>query len=159
MKKEKVKLIIIILILVITDQVTKFLISINHENFPITVFQNILKLSYIQNFGIAFGLAKNSRIFFITINFIIIGMILKFLFTQCRNLNSIKKVCLAIIAAGGIGNLVDRVFRGYVVDFIDISAIINYPVFNFADILICMGIICFSIYLIKDIINEKNIKL
>lgn len=160
MKKDKVKFVIIIFTLIIIDQIIKYFININNTYMPISIIKNVLQINFIQNFGIAFGFARDSKSIFVIANFIIIGVILKFLFTQSKSLNNIKKGLLAIIVAGGIGNLIDRIFRGYVVDYIDITPIINYPVFNFADILIVVGIVCFAIYVIKDIIdeNKENIK-
>lgn len=156
MKKDKIKFVIIIFTLIIIDQIIKYFISINNNYMPIPIIKNVLQINYIQNFGIAFGFARDSKSILVIANFIIIGVILKFLFTQSKNLNNIKKCLLAIIVAGGIGNLIDRIFRGYVVDYIDITPIINYPVFNFADILIVIGIVCFAIYVIKDIIDENK---
>ena len=157
MKKKNIQFVIIILILIIIDQIIKYFISINYTNMPISIIKNVLQVNYIKNFGIAFGIARGSKSIIIITNLIIIGAILSFLFAQSNSLNNIKKMLISISVAGGIGNLIDRVFRGYVVDYIDITPIINYPVFNFADILVVLGIVCFAMYLIKDIICENNI--
>ena len=156
MKKDKYRLISTIIVLTIIDQVIKYIISINKENMPISIIKNIIQLNYVENFGVAFGIASGGKSIFIIANIIIIGIILKFLFTQSTSLNNIKKFFLSIIISGGIGNLIDRVFRGFVIDYIDFSQIVNYPVFNFADIMIVIGTIIFAIFIIKDMINDKK---
>ena len=71
------------------------------------------------------------------------------------------KLGLSLILAGGIGNVIDRIFRGYVIDYIDISKLFNYPVFNFADICIVVGVILIMLIIIintiksQESINEK----
>ena len=133
MKKEKIKILVIIIFLTIIDQLIKFIIIFNNEILPIQIINNVLQISYHENFGMAFGIATKSRIMFIIVNIIIIGIVSKFLFTQEANLSKSKEILLSMIVAGGIGNLIDRVFRGYVIDYIDFTPIINYPIFNFAD--------------------------
>ena len=156
MKKSRYKLISTIIVLTIIDQVIKYIVIINKGNMPISIIKNIIQLNYVENFGVAFGIASGGKTIFIIANIIIMGIILKFLFTQTANLSNIKKFFLSIIIAGGMGNLIDRVFRGFVIDYIDFSKIINYPVFNFADIMIVIGTIGFAIFIAKDMINDKK---
>ncbi len=63
---------------------------------------------------------------------------------------------LGLILAGGIGNLIDRIFRGFVVDYIDISPLIKYPVFNIADVCIVIGCIAIAINLVVNIIRDRK---
>lgn len=81
-------------------------------------------------------------------------MVIIFIVIQKFNkLNNLMKISASLIIGGGVSNLVDRIIRGYVVDYIDISAIVSYPIFNIADICIVIGIIL----IILNILNE-NIK-
>ena len=155
-KKQNIKSILIIVILVVIDQIIKKIILANKQILPIELIHNILILNYEENFGIAFGLAKGGIIIFCIINLIIIGIVLKILFTQNENKNILKRICLTLISAGGIGNLIDRIFRGYVIDYIDFSPIINFPIFNFADIIIVTGTIGFAFFIILELIKEKD---
>jgi len=66
------------------------------------------------------------------------------------------KLGFSLILAGGIGNLIDRIFRGYVIDYIDISKIFSYPVFNFADICIVIGVILVIIIIIINTIKSQE---
>lgn len=158
MKNDKFKLAFLIFVLTLIDQIAKYFMIIKKDIMPIDVIKNMIQLNYVENYGIAFGMARGSRSIFIIASIIIIGIIIKFLFTQSRSLNRTKKILIAVIISGGIGNLIDRIFRGFVMDYIDITKVINYPVFNLADIMIVIGVIVFAIYIIKDIITENNEK-
>ena len=158
MKNDKFKLAFLIFVLTLIDQIAKYFMIIKKDIMPIDVIKNMIQLNYVENYGIAFGMARGSRSIFIIASIIIIGIIIKFLFTQSRSLNRTKKILIAVIISGGIGNLIDRIFRGFVIDYIDITKVINYPVFNLADIMIVIGVIVFAIYIIKDIITENNEK-
>lgn len=101
-------------------------------------------------------MAKGGVIVFVIINFIIIGIVLKLLFANNENKSKIKTICFTLISAGGIGNLIDRIFRGYVIDYIDFSQIVNFPIFNFADIMIVTGTIGIAFFIIWELIKEKD---
>ena len=156
LKKEKIILIFKIIILISIDQIIKILIFSNKKELPIKIINNFLNINYVENLGIAFGMAKGGLIIFIVINLIIIGIMFKFLFFQKDELTKAKKICLTIISSGGIGNLIDRIFRGYVIDYIDFSPIINFPVFNFADILIVTGTMGIACIIILEVIKDSK---
>ncbi len=130
---------ILILILVFLDQLTKFLIRKNFilgESKPVTSF---FSLTYIHNTGIAFGLFQSEK--FSNIFFIIIAAIVIFLFYIWRNQiylygGKFAKIGLTLVWAGAFGNLIDRIFIGKVVDFLDFHF---WPVFNLADSCITTG--------------------
>lgn len=153
-KKEKIILLLKIVSLVILDQLLKKIIFTNKQILPIQLIDGIFKINYIENFGIAFGMAKGGLVAFIIINIIIIGIVITLLFIKDKNLNKINKDCCILISAGGIGNLIDRIFRGYVIDYIDFSQIINFPIFNFADIMIVIGTLFIVFFMILDIIKK-----
>lgn len=156
LKRENIKYIIEITSLVLIDQIIKILIYANKQFLPVQIVNKILNINYEENFGVAFGIAKGGLFIFIIINLVIIGVILKMLFKSNQNQNNIKKICFILISAGGIGNLIDRIFRGYVIDYIDFSQIIDFPIFNFADICIVIGTIGIAVYTILEIIKEKE---
>ena len=131
-KKVLKKIFIIVLIFVLIDQITKF-IFINKD---ITLIEGILKFHTVQNRGGAFGVGQNSTFSFIIANIIVLGIIIKFISMQAEQID--KK--------GGFSNLIDRLFKGYVVDFIDITELINFPNFNIADILIVIGWVLLALF-------------
>ena len=135
--KRKVlkKIFIVVLILLLIDQITKF-IFINKD---IALIPGVLKFHTVQNRGGAFGIGQNSTFTFIVVNIIVLGIIIKFINMQANQIDRKTGIALAMVLAGGFGNLIDRIFRGFVVDFIDVSELINFPNFNFADIFIVLG--------------------
>ena len=155
-KNKRIILIALITIsLVIFDQLVKFIIVNNLYNSTITIFEGILNLTYVENTGAAFGIGSSSTIMFIIANIIIIAIISKFIVSKKDEITISILISLTLIMAGGIGNLIDRVFRGYVIDYIDINPLIKYPMFNIADICVVAGCIIIVIYAIGTNIKEK----
>ena len=140
------KHILIGLIIVILDQIIKNLMIKN----TITIINNFLNLVYTQNIGAAFGIG--SRIFVTIASLVIFIIILLFIILD-KNRKK-RAIPYMLIISGTISNLIDRIYRGYVIDYIQIN-IFNFPVFNIADICIVIGVLI----LIKDIIfiKEENI--
>ena len=144
--------IIISIILVIIDQITKlatvkYLMPVK----SLTLIDGILSLTYVENRGAAFGVMQNARWFFIIFTLaVIVAAILYTYVTKQKDKTFLISVVL--ICSGGIGNLIDRIFRGYVVDMIEVT-FINYPVFNIADICVVCGAILLCIYVLfsKDV--------
>lgn len=146
-KTKLVKILVLILLLILIDQIIKFYIE--NANESIEVLRGILRLTYSQNTGGAFSIGQNSLPSIIITNVIILGIIIKFVITNFEKMDCGTKVCLSLILAGGTSNFIDRIFKGYVVDFIDFSQCINFPIFNFADIYIVIGWIIFIFLTIK----------
>ena len=137
---------IIISLILVFDIFTKYLSSFYFKVSEIEVIKNILYFTYGENRGAAFGIMQNKQWFFILITLIlIIAMILYILKVKPQDI--LLKLSLSFIIGGGIGNLIDRVFKGYVVDFIDLR-IINYPVFNIADCFVVIGAVLLCVYIL-----------
>ena len=141
-KANKKKVLKKIFIIVLIDQITKF-IFINKD---ITLIEGILKFHTVQNRGGAFGVGQNSTFSFIIANIIVLGIIIKFISMQAEQIDKKTGFALAMVLAGGFSNLIDRLFKGYVVDFIDITELINFPNFNIADILIVIGWVLLALF-------------
>lgn len=130
---------IIFIIIVIIDQITKLLLI----NSDITIIPNILNFSYIENTGAAFGMFDKQIV--LVANIIIITAICIYWIKSKKN--NIKNIAFVLIISGSIGNLADRLFRGYVIDFIKITIFDNLPIFNIADISIVVGIFILMFYI------------
>lgn len=143
-KIRKISLIIIIT-LVVVDQISKILLSIFLKS-DINLISNFLSFTKVENKGIAFGLNKQN-IVNIILTIMILFLIIKYIIDQKKRLTKETVIYLSLILAGGISNLIDRIFKGAVFDFIKIG---NFPVFNFADcfIVIRMDIICSKFYIL-----------
>lgn len=136
----------IALFIVFLDQFTKFLIKQNLQlNQSIPVIKNIFHLTYITNTGSAFGLFKGLNWFFIIFSIIVIIAIFYFI-TQIKNNEKLMQFSVGLLLGGTIGNLIDRVVYGFVVDFIDFRI---WPVFNVADSAVTIGIIVLIVLLWK----------
>lgn len=132
------------IIIVIIDQLVKQ-IMINRY---ITIIPNILSFTYTKNIGAAFGLGSRYIVLILSI-----AIILFMLYILFKN-KEIDKYYLpyTFILAGAFGNVIDRIFRGYVIDYIDIE-FLNFPTFNIADTCITVGIAYFVAKIIKNKID------
>lgn len=99
---------------------------------------------------------KNNQIIIIIANVVIIGILLMFLIIDYKNISKALKIICIMIISGGTSNLIDRVFRGYVIDYIDTNKIFNYPVFNIADISVVIGVILLICYIIVKNNNRQE---
>ena len=124
--------------IVLIDQFTKYLMSYNNKLFINKDFL-LFKLDFVKNYGAAFNLFSGSRIFLSLIS-IIFSILLIYLILRKNTLNSFDLYSYSFILGGTIGNGIDRIYKGFVVDFINLN-IINFPVFNIADISINIGFI------------------
>lgn len=145
LKKIRKILLIIIITLVIVDQISKILLSIFLKS-DINLISNFLSFTKVENKGIAFGLNKQNVVNII-LTVMILFLIIKYIIDQKKRLTKETVIYLSLILAGGISNLIDRIFKGAVFDFIKIG---SFPVFNLADcfIVIRMDIICSKFYIL-----------
>lgn len=151
MKHKKLLVIILGISIVLIDQIIKWLlVEQNYELIP-----NILNITYTENMGIALGIGASNLYIIIFVNIIIIGAVIKILIDRGKQLNLKILISLILILSGGIGNLIDRIFRGYVIDYLDIK-ILDFPDFNIADISITLGVGLLIIYIIKSMLFEKK---
>lgn len=145
--------------LLVLDQFTKYLAVTHLKNKPsITLIENWLNLTYVENSGAAFGMFQNATIFFAVITILVVFGILYYLLREVNNNDIFLNLTLVIIMAGAIGNLIDRLRLGFVIDFIHspLGGIYNFPVFNFADMYITISAILIIIYTL--FIEGKNVK-
>ena len=126
------------------DQLTKFMIKQNFQlNQSIPIIKNIFHLTYVTNSGSAFGLFKGMNVFFMIFAIIVIIAIYKYL-NKIKNNEKILQIAVGLLLGGTIGNLIDRVMYGSVIDFLDFRI---WPVFNIADSAVTISIIFLVILL------------
>lgn len=153
MKKGKWIAVIIdilaVIILLIADQYTKYLAVLHLKGQPaFGLIDGVLELQYLENRGAAFGMLQNKKALFIFMSIVMLTVAFYVILKLPQN----KKytpwhVFLCFICAGGIGNMIDRVRLEYVVDFIYFK-LIDFPIFNVADILITIGTILFFLVIL-----------
>lgn len=149
--KKKMYLIdlIMIIFLLVIDQLSKHFVSqwlCEVEAYPI--IPEILELRYQINTGGAWGILQNQTFFFVFVAFIILSCIFYILIKipDKKKYNALH-ITLSLIAAGAIGNMIDRIIQGYVVDFIYVK-VIRFPIFNVADIYVTLSAITLIILFI-----------
>jgi len=142
------------LILLSLDQFSKYLIRQKMslaESIP--VIKSIFHITYVENTGIAFGLFPQGNFIFIIISLIIILVIV--FFERRKALKSPgERFCLGLVLGGALGNLIDRLRFGFVIDFLDFRI---WPVFNLADSSVCIGAILMVFFLLKERSGKRKI--
>ena len=133
-------------LIVLIDYVLKLLVINNLKNISaITIIPGLFSLTYVENKGAAFGILSNARWIFILFTIAVIIFLIIFMFRK-RPESKLLNVALILIIGGGAGNLIDRIFYGYVVDYLSISFF--PPVWNFADYCVTVGAFILVIYLL-----------
>lgn len=162
MKKEYKRyiiLVIAILVIVIFEQCMKNYIVENYKDQgTISIIEDIVNITYVENTGGAWGIGQGDIATFIIANILVIGIIIRFIITQRDRIGTLTLISLVLILAGGISNFIDRIFRGYIVDYIDISPLFKFPVFNIDDAIIIVGWILFVAMISISTIKLKNEK-
>ena len=135
--------------IILLDQYTKYLIFYNYKKFINKDFI-LFRLDFVKNYGAAFNIFSGSRIFLSFIS-IIFSILLIYLILKKNTLNSFDLYSYSFILGGTFGNGMDRILKGFVIDFIDLN-FINFPLFNIADISINIGFI----FLLYSIFKNKG---
>jgi len=146
-----------IVILVAIDYLIKYLVVSNMSMYEsITAIEGLLNWTYITNSGASWGILSGKTIFLVIITFALIVFMIYSLVSG-KITNMLCRISFILVAAGGIGNLIDRVFNdGKVIDYIDISPLFSFPVFNFADCCVCVGAVLFCVYVIFFYDDKKK---
>ena len=145
--QTKLYFLLLSIFIILIDQITKYLIFYNHKIFLNKDFL-LFKLDFVKNYGAAFNIFSGSRIFLSLISFIF-SILLIYLIFRKNTLNFFDLYSYSFILGGTIGNGIDRIYKGFVVDFINLN-IINFPVFNIADISINIGFIILLYNIFKN---------
>ena len=152
--KLNLRLSFLFLFLVILDQITKALVIFFFELYESIVILPFFNITFVVNYGFAFGLFNNPSLNQILVSIVILIIILYFLYLLMKTQDKIFQLTLVIILAGAIGNFIDRIYRGYVVDFIDIYiGKFHWPAFNIADSCITVGFVIMMINIL--FLNKK----
>ena len=148
-KAEPFGLFFLFLFLILTDYGLKTLANAINFGKTIVIIPNILSFEKVYNSGAAFGIFHGNTTFITVISLIISFGIIIYLILPKYKKNNIEYISFIFILAGALGNIYDRIFYSYVIDFIKLE-FINFPVFNFADICINIGVIMlFANYLLR----------
>ncbi len=139
--------IIITVFSVVLDQLTKWLVESNIElHDTVDFIPYVMSLYHTRNEGAAFSMLADSKWVFMTLSSVSILLIIRILYTE-RKRHVLLEASLAMILGGGIGNMIDRVRYGYVVDFFK-TEFVDFAIFNVADCFVTLGAIGLGVYLV-----------
>ena len=138
-KKHMIIITIVVIALIAIDQISKFLIVGKNIN----LIPNVLTFNFSEEIAGTFGVGFKGTFTFVITNLIVLGVIIKLMKMQQEQIDTKTYIALIMIIAGAIGNLIDRLFRGYVVKFIILWKL---PAFNVADILIVLGWVLLALF-------------
>ena len=153
---------------IVLDQISKALaVKFLSIRATLPLWEGVLHLTYVENRGAAFGMLKNHRWVFLVFSTLAILLLAAYLFRGVSYLSEKNEagvyppiaplggVALSLIVSGGIGNMIDRIALGYVVDFIDVR-LINFAVFNIADSFVTVGAVLLALHLLLPLFIKKK---
>lgn len=112
-----------------------------------SVIPGLFYLTYLENSGAAFGIFQGQAFVLAIISIFILAGILAVMFSG-KVISRVQIFSLALILAGGVGNMIDRLSRGFVIDYFDFSAIMGFPIFNLADVFVVVGTIALAVHIL-----------
>ena len=148
--------IILLVLIIFADQLSKWLVvALLQGKESVYVIPGVLRFTYVENDGAAFGMLDDHRWVFLVLSTVMIIALIYYI-VKYKPSSKWVMTSLILIVGGGIGNMIDRLLLGYVIDFIDFCA---FPqlwrwVFNIADSAVCVGTFMLSIWLIIDTVKE-----
>ncbi len=142
---------ILILVLIGLDQGVKWLVVAHMMPYSSIEIWRFVHLTFVRNTGAAFGIFEGAKVFFILFT---IALIVAYIIFFCRRQGFERyRLAASLMVGGAVGNCIDRIFRGYVVDFIDLS---YWPVFNIADIAVVCGTLLLAILILFGERDRKH---
>ncbi|GAF66149.1 signal peptidase II [Alkalihalobacillus trypoxylicola] len=143
-------------LVILLDQITKWLVATQMEIAQrIPIIENVLYITSHRNKGAAFGILQGQMWFFYIVTFIAVIAVIYFMQKEGKH-EKLYGTSLALILGGALGNFIDRLFRGEVVDFVDTYIFgYSFPIFNVADSALCIGV---GLLFLKMILDERKAK-
>ncbi len=151
---KKIKYIVFMVCIFLLDQISKFIIMKSLElNETIKVIGNFFRITYVHNYGAAFGILDGKTIIIVLVSLVILLYLIYELFFHKKS-NLMVRLSSAMIIAGLLGNLVDRLYFGYVRDFFDFNIFgYNFAIFNIGDVAIVVGAF---LYLLGAFLEDRS---
>ena len=140
-----IKSIIFTALLIISDRISKVLAAkYLADGTTMVVIPYLLGLRYLENTGMAFSMLSGKTVFLAVVTAVALAVMAYFLFVKNYG-DRLERFCFILIFAGGVGNLIDRVFLGYVIDYFEFL-FMDFAIFNVADVFVCAGVGLYAIY-------------
>lgn len=154
LKNKNLWCVIMMIVTITIDQITKYFAKLYlYGKEAYTFINGVVEFVYAENTGVAFSLFSGGRWFFIILTAVTVILCLIYMFKGKGNKNLWLFWSLGVIVSGAVGNLIDRVFLGYVIDFIN-PVFVDFAVFNIADCAVTLGAVSLIAYLVVDIFRS-----
>lgn len=147
----------IIVALLTVDLVSKYVLDATLGLEIVTVIPYLFNFRLVHNMGAAWGILAGKQIFLIVLSFAFLAFFI-FYYVKEKNKSWLLTITYGLLIAGCLGNLYDRIVIGYVRDFIQFAFWQTFPIFNFADVFLCVGVAMFVIYLLIGAIKSQKAK-
>lgn len=155
LKNKNIWSVFMIIVILAIDQVTKYFAkSYLYPDKAKDFIKGFIEFRYAENTGVAFSMLSGGRIFFIILTTVVVIACLIYMYLKCQK-NLWLYWTIGVLSAGAIGNLIDRICLGYVVDFIN-PIFVNFAIFNIADCAITLGAISLIAYLVLDMFKKES---
>lgn len=156
MKKRKIILLLILIGTLLVDQFTKYLVSSNmNVNESISIIDSFFYITYARNTGAAWSMLEGKMIFFYIITIVAL-LFMVFFYRTLDKEDIFSKIGIVLMISGTLGNFIDRIFLKYVRDFLDFIIFgYDFPIFNVADMCLCIGIGCLLLSMYMEDVGVK----
>jgi signal peptidase II len=149
---------ILIGLLILADQIIKqWAQTVLKAVGSIPLIPGFLRLTYVENYGAAFGILQGQRWILVGFTALVLAAATFLLLTGMIR-KTIDRFSISLILAGGLGNLIDRIRQGFVIDYLDINELFSYPMFNLADCCVVVGAVLMVFFSLKEDAEEKKSK-
>lgn len=148
----------IIVAVLVVDLVTKYVFDARLGNGEsVTVIPKLFNFRIVHNYGAAWGMLAGKQVFLIVLTFVFLAIFI-FYYIKEKNKTWLLNITFGFLFAGCLGNLYDRLFFGYVRDMIEFDFWKSFPIFNFADVALSVGVVLLLVYLIVYFIKDSKAK-
>ena len=141
---------VLVVLILALDQLTKWLVSsqlaVGQSVYPIPALAPFLAITYVTNTGVSFGLFQNANALFAAVSLVVSAVVMRYLLSLPKE-RRLARLALALVLAGAVGNLIDRLRLGFVVDFVAVGWV---PKFNVADLSIVIGVIVLALTMLLE---------
>lgn len=155
LKNKNIWSVVMIMVIIAIDQITKYFAkSALYPDKAKDFINGFIEFRYAENTGMAFSMFSGARWFFVVLTFAVTVAMAVYMFKKCQN-NLWLYWTIGVLIAGAAGNLIDRIYLGYVIDFIN-PTFVNFAVFNIADCAVTLGAVSLVAYLVFDMFKKDN---
>ncbi len=143
--------------ILVLDLVTKYVFDATLGSNMVTVIPHLFNFQLVHNYGAAWGILAGRQVFLLMLSLVFLGIFI-FYYVKEKNKTWLLNITYGFLIAGCLGNIYDRLILGYVRDFIQFDFWKSFPVFNFADVALVIGVVLFVIYLILYFVKAQKLE-